>query len=56
MTTTQEHWESVYWEKDPTAVSWFEPAPELSLRLIDRLELDRRAPIVDVGGGGKSVV
>ena len=49
--TTEAHWQGVYAEKDPAEVSWFEPWPGDSLELIDRLDLPKDAPIIDVGGG-----
>lgn len=49
---TQAHWEKVYREKDPTAdVSWFQARPALSLELIAATNLDKSAPLIDVGGG-----
>jgi SAM-dependent methyltransferase len=47
----REHWERVYTERKPDAVSWFEPFPRSSLAMIDALGLPLDAPIVDVGGG-----
>ncbi len=51
MSETSAHWDSVYSRKDPTEVSWFEPSPRASLELIEAMELDRDAPVVDVGAG-----
>jgi SAM-dependent methyltransferase len=48
---TERHWEHVHETKAPEETSWFEPSPESSLRLIEALELDPAAAIVDVGGG-----
>jgi hypothetical protein len=31
----KQHWEAVYTAKDERAVSWYEAAPMLSLRLIE---------------------
>lgn len=47
----QQHWEEVYTQRDPQSVSWYEPTPEVSLELIDRLQLANDAAILDVGGG-----
>lgn len=47
----KEHWESVYAQKKPTEVSWFESSPRVSLELVDSLELDLSAPVIDIGGG-----
>jgi ubiquinone/menaquinone biosynthesis C-methylase UbiE len=49
------HWESVYTEREPTEVSWFEAVPKLSLQLIDAAGLPPDAAILDVGGGVSSL-
>ena len=51
----QAHWDGVYTRRGPRAVSWYEPAPEISLALIDQAGVDRDAPIVDVGGGASTL-
>jgi SAM-dependent methyltransferase len=55
MNESQAHWEKIYRRRDPQAVSWYEPAPEVSLELIDGLGLPREAAILDVGGGASSL-
>jgi SAM-dependent methyltransferase len=45
------HWETVYAEKEPEAVSWFEPVPRSSLEAIEALDLPREAPLIDIGAG-----
>ena len=45
------HWEQVYAQKQPTEVSWFQPRPEYSLRLIAASGVDKSQPIIDMGGG-----
>ncbi len=49
------HWDGVYRESDPTAVSWYEPLPKQSLELIESCQLDSKASILDVGGGASSL-
>jgi SAM-dependent methyltransferase len=49
--SSEAHWDGVYAQRDPTEVSWHEPAPEISLALIERTGLGRDAAILDVGGG-----
>jgi SAM-dependent methyltransferase len=49
--SAEAHWDGVYAQRDPTEVSWYEPAPEISLALIERTGLGRDAAILDVGGG-----
>jgi SAM-dependent methyltransferase len=50
------HWEGVYQRNDPTRLTWFQPSPEESLRMIEAAALDRDARIIDVGGGTSSLV
>ncbi len=50
------HWERIYKTKASTELSWFEPHPETSLRLIGNAALDRAARIIDVGGGESLLV
>ena len=52
----QNHWEKIYTEKAPNAVSWFRSHLETSLELIGRLASDRQVPIIDVGGGDSTLV
>jgi SAM-dependent methyltransferase len=52
---SSQHWQQVYEEHAPDEVSWFEPIPERSLRLIDASGLPRDASILDVGGGASAL-
>jgi len=45
------HWETVFQTKDTTKVSWYQPVPETSLRLIKKLKLPKTARIIEVGSG-----
>jgi SAM-dependent methyltransferase len=45
------HWEEVYRTRNPAEVSWYQPDPAVSLRLIEQTVVGRSAPILDVGGG-----
>lgn len=49
--SVQTHWDKVYREKKPDAVSWYRPHLEQSLELIERAAPARSASIIDVGGG-----
>ena len=49
-------WESVYARRRVDRVSWYQPSPEASLRLIDALGLPLDAATVDVGGGASTLV
>jgi pyrimidine operon attenuation protein/uracil phosphoribosyltransferase len=52
----QTHWEKIYREKAPDAVSWYRPHLEGSLELIARAAPSRAAAIIDVGGGESTLV
>jgi len=52
----QTHWEKIYQEKAPDAVSWYRPHLETSLVLIEQAALERSTPIIDVGGGESTLV
>jgi 2-polyprenyl-3-methyl-5-hydroxy-6-metoxy-1,4-benzoquinol methylase len=53
---TQKHWEKVYREKLPQAVSWYRPHLETSLALIEKAAPERAVSIIDVGGGESTLV
>jgi SAM-dependent methyltransferase len=55
VSSTHAHWARVYERKRPDEVSWYEPLPEASLRLIAGTEVSRDAPILDVGGGASGL-
>ena len=50
------HWEEIYREKAPDAVSWYRPHLETSLALIERAAPERGVSIIDVGGGESTLV
>ena len=52
----REHWDEVYRTKAPDSVSWYQPAPEPSLRALDELRLPVTASLIDVGGGASSLI
>jgi 2-polyprenyl-3-methyl-5-hydroxy-6-metoxy-1,4-benzoquinol methylase len=51
----QSHWEKIYTEKAPNAVSWYRPHLETSLALIERVS-SKGSAIIDVGGGESTLV
>jgi len=53
---SKEHWEMVYTTKASDSVSWFQEYAETSLKFIKNLNLERSAPIIDVGGGASTLV
>jgi 2-polyprenyl-3-methyl-5-hydroxy-6-metoxy-1,4-benzoquinol methylase len=50
------HWDMVYTQKAPDAVSWYRPHLETSLALIARAAGNKSASIMDVGGGESTLV
>jgi 2-polyprenyl-3-methyl-5-hydroxy-6-metoxy-1,4-benzoquinol methylase len=53
---SQAHWEKIYKEKAPDAMSWYRPHLETSLDLIEKLAPKETAAIIDVGGGESTLV
>jgi ubiquinone/menaquinone biosynthesis C-methylase UbiE len=53
---SQSHWERIYAEKAPDAVSWYRPHLEKSLSLIEQFAPGKSAAIIDVGGGESTLV
>ena len=56
MSFRKEHWGKVYQNKSPDEVSWYQPSPVLSLRLIANTRIAFDAPIIDIGGGASTLV
>ncbi len=56
MSERKDHWEKVYREKSPLAVSWYQREPCLSLSLIDKAAIPLDAPVIDIGGGASTLV
>lgn len=52
----KQHWETVYQDKSPLEVSWYQSRPTLSLELIASCELSPAASVIDVGGGASTLV
>lgn len=50
------HWDGVYGSKAVTDVSWYQPRPATSLRLVAAAAAGRRGPVVDVGAGASTLV
>jgi 2-polyprenyl-3-methyl-5-hydroxy-6-metoxy-1,4-benzoquinol methylase len=47
----KEHWDSVYRDTPVAGYGWFQPVPEMSLRMIEAAGLSIYDRIIDVGGG-----
>jgi trans-aconitate methyltransferase len=56
MNNWKKHWDEVYETKPLSEVSWYEPVPETSLQLINKLNLPKDAAIIDIGGGDSLLV
>ena len=56
MVEQAEHWNTVWSDKDPTTVSWFQPTPTVSLRLIADYGPSPLCSIVDIGSGASRLV
>jgi SAM-dependent methyltransferase len=52
----QAHWQRIYTTKDEGDVSWFEPVPAFSMRLMESAGLTRETCVVDIGGGESRLV
>ena len=52
----RDHWSRVYEEKAPETVSWYQAAPEPSLRALARFGATPTASLIDVGGGASTLV
>ena len=51
-----QHWEEVYQTRAADDVSWYQPRPEMSLRMIAATGVGPDAGIVDVGAGASTLV
>ncbi|MCC7332228.1 MAG: class I SAM-dependent methyltransferase [Flavobacteriales bacterium] len=54
--SAKDHWNTIYSTKAPDQVSWTQQKPIVSLETISKLNLDKNAKIIDVGGGDSSLV
>ena len=51
-----QHWNRTYSGAGAAGVSWYQHEPSMSLALIDRLNVPRATPVIDVGGGASLLV
>ncbi len=47
----RDHWDRIYGSKGDAELSWFEPEPAVSLKLIREAGVSTEAVILDIGGG-----
>ncbi len=50
------YWDNVYDTKGEDGVSWYQAEPTVTLELLDELQVDRSASVIDIGGGASVVV
>jgi uncharacterized UPF0146 family protein len=50
------HWETVYSTRQPNEVSWTQAVPRVSLDFIHSFNVNRKAKIIDIGGGDSNLV
>ncbi|BCJ74901.1 hypothetical protein CS0771_44450 [Catellatospora sp. IY07-71] len=53
---TAEHWQAVYDRNDPQNVSWYQPTPAMSLRLLEAGGARPGSSVLDAGGGASTLV
>jgi SAM-dependent methyltransferase len=56
MIDRKKHWQKVYESKTEDQMSWFQPRPEMSLRLIRETGVSPGARIIDIGGGASRLI
>ena len=54
--STKTHWEKIYKEKSPEQVSWTQEIPKSSIDFFNDFKIDKKAPVIDVGGGESKFV
>lgn len=47
----KQHWETAWAGKPHRELSWFQSVPTRSLELIERADIQKTEPVIDVGGG-----
>jgi SAM-dependent methyltransferase len=52
----RDHWNTVYTTKTEQQVSWFEPLPSVSLRMLTSAGVNAESCVLDVGGGDSRLV
>ena len=50
------HWETIYENKNDQEVSWYQPKPVTSLKLIQSINPAKKAAIIDIGGGNSGLI
>jgi SAM-dependent methyltransferase len=50
------HWEEIYRSRSPDDVSWYEPVPLMSRKLVAEAVEEGAESVIDIGGGASSLV
>jgi len=53
---TTEHWDHIYRSRTSDQLSWTQPEPVMSVRLLEQLPIERHDAIVDIGAGDGTLV
>jgi len=56
MKEQQNHWDNIYSTRQPNEVSWTQDIPKTSMDFIHYANLDKKANIIDIGGGDSKLV
>src|SRR6185369_10954921 len=56
MAQNSDHWNDVYKQRAPTAVSWFQADAQASLELIAATRARLDGPVIDIGAGSSLLV
>jgi len=51
-----QHWDAAYESRGADGVSWFQPAPTISIALVELLKVPQDAAVIDIGGGASLFV
>jgi SAM-dependent methyltransferase len=52
----KEHWNKVYTKNSNTALGWYEAEASQSIQLIERCDISKQSPIVDIGSGASILI
>ena len=51
-----DHWQNIYQNRSPSAVSWFRPHLDVSLELLNLAGLNEKSRVIDIGAGASTLV
>ena len=56
MVDLKAHWDNVWQTKPTESTSWYQSTSAWSLEFINRVKLDKSAPVVDIGSGASKLI